>query len=75
LRSGFWWGCQGGRDHLEDPGIDGRIKLRCICRKWDVGGGMGWIDVAQGRDRWRTLVNEVLKLMFIGPCIIAIVEE
>jgi hypothetical protein len=23
------------RDHLEDPGIDGRIILRCILRKWD----------------------------------------
>jgi hypothetical protein len=24
------------RDHLEDPGIDGRIILRWILRKWDV---------------------------------------
>jgi hypothetical protein len=23
------------RDHLEDPGIDGRIILRRIFRKWD----------------------------------------
>jgi hypothetical protein len=29
------------RDHLGDPGIDGRI-LRWIFRKWDVG-GMNWI--------------------------------
>jgi hypothetical protein len=28
-------------DHLEDPGIDGRIILRRIFRKWD--GGMDWI--------------------------------
>jgi hypothetical protein len=25
--SGFWWGNLKDRDHLEDPGIDGRIIL------------------------------------------------
>jgi hypothetical protein len=34
---GFWWGNLWERDHLEDPGIDGRITLRWIFRKWDVG--------------------------------------
>ena len=24
-----------GRDHLEDPSVDGRITLKCIFRKWD----------------------------------------
>jgi hypothetical protein len=28
------------RDHLEDPGIDGRIILRGIFTKWDVGYGL-----------------------------------
>ena len=23
--------------HCEDPDVDGRIILRWICRKWDVG--------------------------------------
>jgi len=35
--TGFWWGNLRVRDHLVDPGIDGRILLRWIIRKWDVG--------------------------------------
>jgi hypothetical protein len=26
-----------GRDHWGDPGVEGRIILRWIFRKWDVG--------------------------------------
>jgi hypothetical protein len=26
--TGFWWGNLRGRDHLGDPGVDGRIILR-----------------------------------------------
>ena len=29
-------------------------------RKWD--GGMDWNDLAQGRDRWSSLVNRVMNL-------------
>jgi len=36
------------RDHLGDPGVDGRIILRWIFRKWDVGGrGMDWVELVQ----------------------------
>jgi hypothetical protein len=24
------------RDHVENPGVDGRIILRSICRKWTL---------------------------------------
>ena len=45
---------------MEDPGVDGRIILRPIFRKWD--GGMDWIELAQDRDKWRTRVNAVMSL-------------
>jgi hypothetical protein len=40
--TGFWWGNLRERDHWGYPGADGRIILRWIFRKWDVG-GMDWI--------------------------------
>jgi hypothetical protein len=50
------------RDHLEDPGVDGRIILRWIVRRWDGGTGMDWIDLAEDGDRWRAFVNAVMNL-------------
>jgi hypothetical protein len=35
--TGFWWGNLRERDHRVDPGVDGRIILRWIFRKWDMG--------------------------------------
>jgi len=35
--TGFWWGNLRERDHFEYPGVDWRIILRWIFRKWDVG--------------------------------------
>jgi hypothetical protein len=34
-----------GKSHLGDPGVDGRIILRWIFRKWDVGAwnGSSWL--------------------------------
>jgi len=49
------------RGHLGDPDVYGKIILRWIFRKWDVG-VVDWIDLAQGRDRWRALVNAAMNL-------------
>ena len=39
MYTGFWWGNLRESNHLEDSGVDGRIILRCIFRKWDGGHG------------------------------------
>jgi len=36
------------RDHLEDPGVDGRMIFRWILRKWDVGVWTGWSWLRRG---------------------------
>jgi len=46
---------------LEDPGVDGRIILRLIFKEVRYE-GMDWIELAQDRDRWRVLMNAVMKL-------------
>jgi hypothetical protein len=37
-------------DHLVDPGVDERIILRRIFRKWDVGvrTGLSWLRIGIG---------------------------
>jgi hypothetical protein len=48
--TGFWWGNLRKRDHWGDQGVDGRIILRWIFWKWDVGvlTGMGWLRIETG---------------------------
>ena len=53
MQNRVWWGNLRERDHLEDPGVDGskilRRKLECV--------GTDWIELAQDRDSFRTLLN------------------
>ena len=46
----FWWGNLRVRDRFGDPGVDGRIILRWIFRKWDVGvwTGSSWLRMGTG---------------------------
>jgi len=38
--TGFWWGNLRERDQLGDLGVDGRIILKYIFKKWDMGNGL-----------------------------------
>jgi hypothetical protein len=53
VHTGFWWADLREREHLEDTGVDGKIILKSIFKKWDD--GMEWIQLAQNRDRDRLL--------------------
>jgi len=57
----FRWGNLRERDHLEDPGVDGRVILRWILMKWDVR-GMDWTELVQDRDKCWAFVNAVMKI-------------
>jgi hypothetical protein len=47
---GIWLGNLRERDQWGDQGVDERILLRCIFRKWDVGvwTGLGWLRIETG---------------------------
>ena len=44
---------------MEDIGVDVRIIVKWIFKKWY--GGMDWILHAQNRERWRAVVNAIMK--------------
>jgi hypothetical protein len=35
VHTGFWWGNLRERNNLKDPGLDEKIILKWISKKWD----------------------------------------
>jgi hypothetical protein len=66
---GFWWGTLKERDHLEVSGMDGRIILRWILRKWDVGAWTGFVRCmfrpVEGIIRHQLFKTSVIKFISI----------
>jgi hypothetical protein len=56
---------------------EGKRPIERPSRRWEDGikmdlretgwGGVEWIQLAQGRDRWRAVVNAVMNLRVLGP--------
>jgi len=47
---GFRWGNLKERHHLEDIGVNGRIILRWMLKKWNLGAltGSSWLRIGTG---------------------------
>jgi hypothetical protein len=64
-RKRFSWESPKEGDHLEDQGVDGKMKSELILGR--LAGGAEWIQLAQDRYRWRCVVNAVMKLRVLSP--------
>jgi hypothetical protein len=49
-----------GKSHLKDQGVDGRMGSKWTLGRLVGGWGLEWIQLAQGRDRWRAAVSAVM---------------
>jgi hypothetical protein len=62
VHAGFWWGNLKKRDTFKGLGVDGRIILKLVFKK--QGRILAWINLIQGREKWRAVMNRVMKVGF-----------
>jgi hypothetical protein len=60
MRTKFWSEYLKEADHSENLGVDGKIISKRILGI--QGGGVDWMNLAQDRNQWRTLVSTVMNV-------------
>jgi hypothetical protein len=60
-----FWKESPNEDHSKDRRVDGRMESEWILGR--LVGGVEWTKLAEDEDRWRALVNTVMKLWVLAP--------